>query len=618
MPDLKLQRKSLPNEPGVYLFLDRNNKIIYVGKAKNLRKRVNQYFLKTSYTDPYYEEKINELVKNIVNLEYIVTENEKEASILENIQIKKHQPRFNVFMRDSKTYPWVAIFYSEEYPRIRVIRGPEKYSKDNLFLGPYTDKKEIIRILRDLRKLFPYCSCKKRVIQRKRPCIYYQLNLCPGPCIGAISKEDYRENIQKIELFLKGETTHLRQEIKEKMNKAAIELDFEVAAFWRDKLQAIDHSTSTQNVILDSKENKDIIGYYTDNDQQFLAVIIIHICEGRIVNRSSFTIDLNGKIFIKNETISSIISQFYQNLKQTIPDIIIVPELFDEIGVLKQILTEDNPLIQIRTPLEAEFGLLRIANKNAKVIVNQAIEMKSIKERSEQKVMKALEEAKELFSLPDTPRIIEGFDISNIEGKDATGSMVYFLEGKPYKKYYRHFKIRSKSTPDDVAMMKEVIRRRYSMLLERNYTLPDLILVDGGKGQLNAGISVLKDLGLEGIPIIGLAKKFEELYLPNQKEPIILPLNSPLLELFQHVRDEAHRFAVRLHKKQRIKRITGSILDDIKGIGPVTRNKLLSHFGSVDNIKKASFEELSQIVGNKLAETIINDLKTLINKKKDN
>lgn len=617
MSDLELQRKSLPNEPGVYLFLDRNNKIIYVGKAKNLRKRVNQYFLKTSYTDPYYEEKINELVKNIANLEYIVTENEKEASILENIQIKKHQPRFNVIMRDSKTYPWVAIFYSEEYPRIRLIRGPEKYSKENVFLGPYTDKKEIIRILRDLRKLFPYCSCKKKVKQKKRPCIYYQLNLCPGPCIGAISKEDYKENIQKIELFLKGETTQLRQDIKEKMKKAAIDLDYEVAAFWRDKLQAIDHSTSTQNVILELKENKDIIGYYSDNDQQFLAVIIIHIREGRIVNRSSFTIDLKGKIFIKNETISSIISQFYQNLKQKIPDIIIVPELFEEIEIIKQILNEDNPLIQIRTPLEAESGLLRIANKNAKVMVNQAIEMNIIKERSEQKIMKALEEAKALFSLSNTPRIIEGFDISNIEGKDATGSMVYFLEGKPYKKYYRHFKIRSKSTPDDIAMMKEVIRRRYSMLLERNYTLPDLILVDGGKGQLNAGISVLKDLGLEGIPIIGLAKRFEEIFIPNQKEPIVLPTNSPLLELFQHIRDEAHRFAIRLHKKQRIKRITGSILDDIKGIGPVTRNKLLSYFGSVNNIKKATLEELSQVVGNKLAEAIFNDLKKL-NKKKDN
>jgi len=611
MSDLELQRKSLPNEPGVYLFLDRNNNIIYIGKAKNLRKRVNQYFLKTHYSDPYYEEKIQELVKNIANVEFIVTENEKEASILENIQIKKHQPRFNVFMRDSKTYPWVAIFYSEEYPRIRVIRGPEKYSKENLFLGPYTDKKEIIRILRDLRKLFPYCSCKKKIKLRTRPCLYYQLKLCPGPCIGAISKENYRDNIKKIELFLKGETTQLKQQVRENMKAAANKLDFEVAAFWRDKLHAIDHSTSTQNVILDSNENKDIIGYHNDKDQQYIAVIIIHIREGRIINRSSFLISLKEKIFIKNETLSSIISQFYQNISQKVPDTIIIPELFNEIEVVKQILEEHNPKIKIRTPLEAEFGLLRIANKNAKVMVNQAIEMETIKRKAEEKLLKALEDAKDLFILPAIPRIIEGFDISNIEGKDATGSMVYFLEGKPYKKYYRHYNIRSKLTPDDVGMMKEVIKRRYTMLLERNYSLPDLILVDGGKGQLNAAHSVLEDLGIDGIPIIGLAKKFEEIYVPDKKDPINLPMNSPLLELFQQVRDEAHRFAVRLHKKRRIKRITGSKLDDIKGIGPTTRNKLLTHFGSLANIKKASQEEISQVVGTNLAKTIIKELKNL-------
>lgn len=609
MSDLELKRKSLPNEPGVYLFLDRKNKIIYVGKAKNLRKRVNQYFLKTHYTDPYYEEKIKELVKNIVNLEFIVTENEKEASILENIQIKKHQPRFNVFMRDSKTYPWVAIFYSEDYPRIRVIRGPEKYSKDNLFLGPYTDKKEIIRILRDLRKLFPYCSCKKKIKQRKRPCLYYQLKLCPGPCIGAISKKDYLDNIKKIELFLKGETAELKQQIQEKMKHAADDLDFEIAAFWRDKLDAIEHSTSTQNVITDSIDNKDIIGFHNDIDQQFLAVIIIHIREGRISNRSSFLIDLKGKIFLKSETISSIISQFYQNLNQKVPDTIIVPQLFPEIQLIKHILLESNPHTKIRIPLEFELGLLRIANKNAKVMVNQAIEMEIIKNKNEEKLLKALEEAKDLFDLQNIPRIIEGFDISNIEGKDATGSMVYFLEGKPYKKYYRHYNIHSKSTPDDVGMMKEVLKRRYSMLLERNYTLPDLILVDGGKGQLNAALSVLEDLGLDGIPIIGLAKKFEEIYMPNKKEPLRLPLKSPLLELFQQIRDEAHRFALRLHKKQRIKRFRGSILDNIKGIGPSTRNKLLSHFGSVANIRKASVEELSKVIGFNLAKTINNELK---------
>ncbi|MEJ2295423.1 MAG: excinuclease ABC subunit UvrC, partial [Candidatus Lokiarchaeota archaeon] len=531
MSNLELQRKSLPNEPGVYLFFDRNKKIIYVGKAKSLKKRVNQYFLKTSYKDPFYEEKIHELVKNIAYLEFIVTENEKEASILENIQIKKHQPRFNVFMRDSKTYPWVAIFYGEEFPRIRVIRGPEKYSEKTLFLGPYTDKKEIIRILRDLRKIFPYCSCKRKVKRSKRPCLYYQLKLCPGPCIGAISKEDYRNNIKNIELFLKGETNELKQQIKQNMEKAVEKLNFEVAAFWRDKLQAIDHSTSTQNVILDTNENKDIVGYYIDEDQRYLAVVIIHIREGRIINRNSFLIDLNKKIFLKSETLTSIISQFYQNLNQKVPDAIILPELFDDIKVIKEILEEDNPYVQIRIPLKTELGLQRIAKKNAKVMVNQAIEIESIKRKSEEKLERALEEAKEVLNLPDFPRIIEGFDISNIEGKDATGSMVYFLEGKPYKKYYRHYNIRSKSTSDDVAMMKEVLKRRYSMFLERNYTLPDLILVDGGKGQLNAGISVLKDLGLDGIPIIGLAKRFEEIYIPEKKEPINLPRNSPLLEL---------------------------------------------------------------------------------------
>jgi excinuclease ABC subunit C len=234
--------------------------------------------------------------------------------------------------------------------------------------------------------------------------------------------------------------------------------------------------------------------------------------------------------------------------------------------------------------------------------------MEEIRKKEEDHIQKALEEAKEILNLPKVPRIIEGFDISNIEGTDATGSMVYFLEGRPYNKYYRHYNIRSKSTPDDVAMMKEVIKRRYTMILKNNYTLPDLILVDGGKGQLNAGFSVLKELGIEGIPIIGLAKKFEEIFIPNEKEPIILPRNSNLLKIFQRVRDEAHRFAVKLHKKQREKRVRRSILDDIKGVGPATRTKLLRHFGSVENIKKATPEAIAQVVGKKLADTILNEL----------
>ncbi|MHA2287292.1 MAG: excinuclease ABC subunit UvrC [Promethearchaeota archaeon] len=609
MNTLELARKSLPNEPGVYFFLNNKSTIIYIGKAINLRKRVNQYFLKQNYSDPFYEEKIKELVKNIHSIEYIVTENEKEAKILENIQIKKFQPRFNVVMRDSKTYPWVGIFYAEKFPRIRILRGPEKYSQENLFLGPYTDKKEITRILRDLRKIFPYCSCKKSVKKSKRPCLYYQIKLCPGPCIEAITADLYLQNIKQIEMFLRGQTEELKGQIQEKMDNAAHLQNYEIAAFWRDKLQAIDHSVISQNVLLDRKENKDIISYYTDEKRKYISMVIIHIREGKITNKSSFSFNLEDKLVHKDDSFPSILEQFYQNLTHNLPDIIVVPEIYDGITLFREILHEYNPDLKIRTPLETEYGLLRIANKNAKVIIEQEIQMEEIKKKEEDKIQKALEEAKEILDLPKVPRIIEGFDISNIEGTDATGSMVYFLEGRPYNKNYRYFNIRTKSTPDDVAMMKEVIRRRYTMILEKNLTLPDLILVDGGKGQLNAGFSVLKELGVEGIPIIGLAKKFEEIFIPGKKDAIILPRNSNLLKVFQRVRDEAHRFAVKLHKKQREKRVQRSVLDDIKGVGPATRNKLLRHFGSVKSIRNASLEEISKVVRAEIALKIKNFLK---------
>ncbi|MBY8985206.1 MAG: excinuclease ABC subunit UvrC [Candidatus Lokiarchaeota archaeon] len=606
MKDLELQRKSLPNETGIYLFRDKEGSIIYIGKALNLKKRVNQYFLKTKYNDPFYEEKIRELVSKIHSVEYIVTENEKEALLLENIQIKKHLPRYNVIMRDSKTYPWVAIFYSEDFPRIRVLRNPHKYSQKNVFMGPYTDKKEIIRILRDLRKIFPYCSCKKPVRRKKKPCLYYQLKLCPGPCFSDINKEEYQNNIKKIELFLKGETGIIKKQIGEEMEKAAVKQNYELAAVWRDKLEDIEHATDQQHVFLDYDANKDIIGNHAEDN--FMALVVIHIREGRITNKDSFNFDLREKLVHKTEIFSSILEQYYQGFKTKLPDAIILTELSEKFVVLTKYLKDLKPEIQIRKPKDDyEISLIRITNKNAKVIVQQQAQMEQIRMDEKDFREEVLKEAKKILNLPNEPRIIEGFDISNIEGTDATGSMVYFLEGKPYNKNYRHFKIKSKSTPDDVAMMKEVIRRRYEMILKRNWELPDLIVVDGGKGQLNAGISVLKELGLE-IPIIGLAKKYEEIYFPNQKDPIILPKNTHLLKLLQRVRNESHRFAVRLHKKQRKKRMIVSMLDDIEGVGPISRNKLLNHFGSVNKLTKASLEEVSEVVGKKLAKVILKEL----------
>ncbi|MFX1453078.1 MAG: excinuclease ABC subunit UvrC, partial [Promethearchaeota archaeon] len=443
--------------------------------------------------------------------------------------------------------------------------------------------------------------------RKKRPCLYYQLKLCPSPCFTDITREEYLDNIGSIELFLKGETDELKKQIKTKMQKAASEQNFEIAAYWRDKLEDIDHATDQQHVLLNYDANKDIIGYYSQKN--YMALIIIHIRKGRILNKDSFNFDLREKLIHKDELFSSLLEQYYQNFKTMLPDSIIVPELNIKIKLLTNYLRDLKTEIQIKTPKDDyEVSLIRIANKNAKVMVNQNIQMEKIKMDEDEFRERILEDIKKILHLSKKPRIIEGFDVSNIEGTDATGSMVYFLNAKPYNKYYRHFKIRTKTTPDDVAMMKEVLKRRYTKLLERNLELPDLILVDGGKGQLNAGVSVLKDLGLN-IPIIGLAKKYEEIYIASEKEPIILPKNSPSLKLFQRVRDEAHRFAVKLHKKQRIKRIKTSRLDDIKGVGPVTRNKLLNHFGSLNKIKKSTKEQISKIVGEKLAEKILEELK---------
>jgi len=605
MDELELQRRSLPNEPGVYFFKNNEKDVVYIGKAKDLKKRVSSYFTKSSYNDPYYAEKITELRNQINSIEVIVTENEKEALILENILIKKHTPRFNVFMRDSKSYPWVMITYSEEYPRIRIMRNPSKFNQKNLFLGPYTDKKEIQRILRDLRKLFPYCSCKRKVKSRERPCLYYQLDLCPGPCIKAIRKEDYLENhIKKIELFLKGETTELKQQINKRMKKAAKSQNYEIAAFWRDKLEAIENSTKKQDILMSDEIDKDIIGYHQKDN--YVSLNIVHIREGRFTGKTPFTIDLKDKIIRKKEILPSLLEFYYQDHLINLPDMIIIPEDIEnkEIEPLKELLHENKESLKFNKPTdEREIGLSRIANKNAKIMVKQEIEMEEIKKKEKQKKKELLKEVKDLLNLSTIPNIIEGFDISNIEGKDATGSMVYFLNGKPYKKYYRHYNIKSKKTPDDVAMMKEVLERRYTYLLKKNLELPDLILVDGGKGQLNAANKVLDKLGLN-IPAIGLAKKYEEIFLQDKENPIVLPEDSQILHLFQHIRDEAHRFAVRLHKKQRQKQFKSSILENIKGIGPKTRNKLLKNFGSLNAIKDASFEEISEITNERIAKKI--------------
>lgn len=608
MVDLEVQRKSLPHKPGIYLFKDEKDDVIYVGKAIDLNKRVASYFKKSAYKDPFIEEKIQELKKYIKTIDFIVVQNEKEAFILENVQIKKYSPKYNIRFRDDASYPFLMITYSEKFPRLKIIRGPDKFNQENAFLGPYTDKKELRRILKFMRKSIPFCTCKRKVKEnQKRPCMYYQIKLCPGPCVGKISPEDYLQNIKQIELFLRGETKELTALIKEKMKNSSKDLKFEAAAKWRDRLEDISGVTTEHTIISAYEKDQDIIGYYVG--KEYAAILALFVREGRITGKRPFLYDLREKILEDKNLIPVFMKQYYLDISVQIPSEIIVDELIDEYDTIKEILSEQGKILVFKKPENHfEEGFLRIANNNAKVLVEQEKVRQDLEQTSPNQIKEALDELEEVLDLPTKPRIIEGFDISNIQGTDPTAGMVHFLEGMPFKKYYRHYKIQLKSTPDDVGMMKEVVHRRYKSLIERGTTLPDLILIDGGKPQLNGAYSILTELNIDNIPIIGLAKRLEEIYVPGRKNPIILPLDSPGLLLLQRVRDEAHRFGLRLHRKLREKRAIKSILDDIPGIGPTRRTNLLKTFGSVEGIKSAKVEDVSKVVGEKLAKVILQKL----------
>ena len=363
MVDLEVQRKSLPHKPGVYLFKDEKDEIIYIGKAIDLNKRVAQYFQKTTYQVPYVGEKIQDLVKHTKNIDYIVVDNEKEAFILENIQIKKHLPKYNVRYRDDATYPFLMITYSEKYPRLKIIRGPEKYNQKNAFLGPYTNKKELRRILRFIRKTIPFCTCKRPVKEKqKRPCMYYQIKLCPGPCMGKINPKDYLQNVKQIELFLRGETEELEKILKEKMDKAASDLKFETAAKWRDRLEDLSGATTKHTIISAYEKNQDVIGHY--KGEEYATILVLFIREGRITGKRPFLYDLKEKIIVENNLIPIFMEQYYLNLTANIPDEIILGEILEEYTVIREVLRDlTKREVNFKTP---EKLLRRRFSKNCK------------------------------------------------------------------------------------------------------------------------------------------------------------------------------------------------------------------------------------------------------------
>lgn len=601
--NIKEKVKTFPDQPGCYIMKDAQGKVIYVGKAISLKHRVASYFMDNASREPYYADKIVRLRGEIADIDFIGTETEKEALLLENELIKNYQPKFCVRLKDDKSFPFIMIT-GEKFPRVKIIRGPDLYAKENTFYGPYIDKKAAVRTLKILRRLFPFCTCKRPCKPRERPCLYSQIGLCPAPCSGNITPEEYMKNIRNIMRFLEGDSEAILADLKNSMEVAVKGLDFEQAAIYRDRIQALEKTLGKQDVLDTEPTNKDIIACSLDEQQA--AILVLHIRKGRVLGKRPYILDVNQKLVANNEILPVFLEQYYTDKTSFIPDQIVIEHATEEINTVIRVLEELHPQLRVIEPEPGskDEGMLKIAEKNIGLILGQR---RLLAEQTSQKMKQMFEDLHEKIpGLKNSPAYIEAFDISNTQGSNPTASMVVFRNGQPAPQEYRRYRIRLKETPDDVAMMKEVVQRRYSRLSRENQTLPDLVLVDGGKGQLNAAVEILQNLNLPDQPVIGLAKREEEVYIPGRSDPINLDPASTASRVFQAIRDEAHRFAVTYHRLLRQKSETTSELDAIIGVGPKRRKQLLATFGSIDGIKRASLDDLKTVLPASVAETLFN------------
>ena len=571
---------NLPSKPGVYIMRDANDTIIYIGKAKNLIKRVKSYF-----REKLDRPKTQILMSHFDSLEYIVTNSEKEALILEATLIKKHRPRYNVQLKDDKRYPYVKIT-DEEFPRLVITRN---VTKNGIFYGPFTDVGSVKQTVKFLKSLFKIRTCRNM----NGPCLNAQIDLCYAPCEGKISKKEYSEIINKIDLFFQGKYSTIVRNLKKEMMDAASNEEFEKAAVIRDQISSIEEIMEKQFVdLVDDDLDQDVIAIAPGEDE--VVVIIMPIRNGKIVGRDDFLMTAS-QYDSPSDIIFAFIQQYY-GYNRHIPKQILLDEDVDDKELLQDWLSDlRGNKVKIKVPQKGvKLRLVKMAKKNAEIIKHQKKKMEN-----------ALIELKKYLKLEKLPRIIEGYDISNISGKFAVGSKVSFKDGKPNKSRYKHYKMKTPG-PNDFAMMEELLTRRLEKI--ESDPEPDLIVIDGGKGQLGMACGVLDKLNLNHIPIIGLAKEFEEIFIPNSKRPIIIPKNNHALHLLQQVRDESHRFAITYHRKLRSDNIESSSLDDIPGIGKKRKIALLKEFKTVDNIKNASVEELAKInnMNQKTAENVYN------------
>lgn len=582
--------KILPKQPGVYLMKDKYGKIIYVGKAKVLRSRVRSYFQQARQQS--YKTDI--LKQHIYDFDYLVTDSEVEALILESTLIKKHEPMYNIRLKDDKSYPFIKVTINEEFPRVFKTRLVKKDGAR--YFGPYTDLDAVYKTLNILKEIFPIRSCKKKIAfdqSGERACLNYHINKCLGPCIGAISKEEYSRLVKEVILFLEGKADELTKGLRERMVMAAEKLNFEKAAFYRDSLEAVQTIIQNQKVLTEDLMDRDVISIALEENRACLQVMIIR--QGRLQGQEYFMMDGIAEDQ-PGEIMTAFIKQYYFEQSLIPREVLLEVALADPETIgewLKNIAERKVSLLVPQKGLKKH--LIDMAQKNAQ----ENLKKERVKETyASNRPLKGVQELQNYLGLKRPPIRIEGFDISHIQGSDTVASLVVFENGQPKKSDYRRFKIRiAEGSPDDFASMNEVVGRRYARLQAEGQKLPDLILIDGGKGQLNAAVAILNDLGILDQQILGLAKREEEVFLPGRSESILLPRHSEALYLIQRVRDEAHRFAVSFHRKLRTKRMTHTVLDEIPGIGPKRRQAMLKHFGSLEKIRSASINDLCAVAG---------------------
>jgi len=601
------QLKQLPASPGVYLLRDAEGNIIYVGKAADLHHRVRSYFGAKQKLSP----KLERMVARVNDLDFFVTNSEQEALILECNLIKKYRPHYNVRLKDDKAFPYLKINLSEDWPSVYITRRLQE--NGGHYFGPFASAKSVRQTLKVLRGVFPFRSCSRAITGRDlRPCLDYYIHHCLGPCIGVVSRQEYAEVIKQVILFLEGKQETVVHRLESKMKKVAESLDFEKAAVLRDQIQAIDRVIEGQRIATTVRGEQDVVAFAQDKDRAYVQVFFVR--SGKLIGRESFV--LQGTISEEPKRImSSFVKQFYGSAPYIPPLLLLQYPVEDKTVIEHWLQSKRGGRVHIQVPYRGnKKQLVKIVAENAE----QGLQQLKLKQQATSSALTAaLAEIERELHLPRPPSRIECYDISNIQGRAAVGSMVVFDQGKPKPSHYRRFRIKTVSGVDDYAMLQEVLRRRFkrSSLKSNDASstwavLPDLVLIDGGKGQLNAALSVMREVGAELVPIASLAKENEEVFIPRQTDAIILPGSSPGLQLLQRLRDEAHRFALSYHHKIRRKETFTSILDAVPGIGANRKRALLEQFGSVRAIREASAEELAATRG--MSQSLAQKLKELL------